>query len=89
MEIYQGKSVFGGIAIGKVCVYQKEEQQVKRSKVDDVDGEVARFHTAKDTALSQLQGLYDKAVKEVGEASAAIFEIHQMMLEDLDYVESD
>lgn len=88
MEIYQGKSVFGGIAIGKVCVYQKEEQQVKRSKVDDVDGEVARFHTAKDTALSQLQGLYDKAVKEVGEASAAIFEIHQMMLEDLDYVES-
>lgn len=88
MEIYQGKSVFGGIAIGKVCVYQKEEQQVKRSKVDDVDGEVARFHTAKDAALSQLQGLYDKAVKEVGEASAAIFEIHQMMLEDLDYVES-
>lgn len=88
MEIYQGKSVFGGIAIGKICVYQKEEQQVKRSKVEDVDSEVARFHTAKDTALSQLQGLYDKAVKEVGEASAAIFEIHQMMLDDLDYIES-
>ncbi len=88
MEIYQGKSVFGGIAIGKVCVYQKEEQQVKRSKIEDVDSELARFHTAKDTALSQLQGLYDKAVKEVGEASAAIFEIHQMMLDDLDYIES-
>ena len=88
MEIYQGKSVFGGIAIGKICVYQKEEQQVKRTKVEDVDSEVARFHTAKDTALSQLQGLYDKAVKEVGEASAAIFEIHQMMLDDQDYIES-
>lgn len=88
MEIYQGKSVFGGIAIGKICVYQKEEQQVKRTKVEDAGSEVARFHTAKDTALSQLQGLYDKAVKEVGEASAAIFEIHQMMLDDQDYIES-
>lgn len=88
MEIYQGKSVFGGIAIGKICVYQKEEQQVKRSKVEDAGSEVARFHKAKDTALTQLQTLYDKAVKEVGEASAAIFEIHQMMLDDLDYIES-
>ncbi len=88
MEIFQGKSVFGGIAIGKICVYQKEEQQVKRSKVENVDGELARFHEAKDLAAAQLAQLYDKAVKEVGEASAAIFEIHQMMLEDLDYVES-
>ena len=85
---YQGKSVFGGIAIGKVCVYHKEEQQVKRTRVDDVDGEIARFHQAKDVAADQLGKLYDKAVKEVGEASAAIFEVHQMMLEDLDYVES-
>lgn len=88
MHIYQGKSVFGGIAIGKVCVYHKEEQQVKRTRVDDVDGELARFHQAKDVAADQLGKLYDKAVKEVGEASAAIFEVHQMMLEDLDYVES-
>ena len=88
MDIYQGKSVFGGIAIGKVCVYHKEEQQVKRTRVDDVDGELARFHQAKDVAADQLGKLYDKAVKEVGEASAAIFEVHQMMLEDLDYVES-
>ncbi|WP_346698749.1 phosphoenolpyruvate--protein phosphotransferase [Catenibacillus scindens] len=88
MDIYQGKSVFGGIAIGKVCVYHKEEQQVKRTRVDDVDGEIARFHQAKDVAADQLGKLYDKAVKEVGEASAAIFEVHQMMLEDLDYVES-
>ena len=80
MEIFQGKSVFGGIAIGKICVYQKEEQQVKRSKVENVDGELARFHEAKDLAAAQLAQLYDKAVKEVGEASAAIFEIHQMML---------
>ena len=88
MEIYQGKSVFGGIAIGKICVYQKEEQQVKRSKVDNVDQEIGRFHDAKDLAAAQLKQLYEKAVKEVGEASAAIFEIHQMMLEDLDYLES-
>lgn len=88
MEILQGKSVFGGIAIGKICVYQKEEQQVKRSKVDDVDKEIQRFREAKDLAITQLGQLYDKAVKEVGESSAAIFEIHQMMLEDLDYVES-
>lgn len=88
MEIFQGKSVFGGIAIGKICVYEKEEQQVKRSKIDDVDQEIARFHEARDVASAQLASLYDKAVKEVGEASAAIFEIHQMMLEDLDYLES-
>ncbi len=88
MDIYQGKSVFGGIAIGKICVYHKEEQQVKRTRVEDVDGELARFHQAKDIAADQLAKLYDKAVKEVGEASAAIFEVHQMMLEDLDYVES-
>lgn len=88
MEIYQGKSVFGGIAIGKICVYEKEEQQVKRSKINDVDQEIARFHEARDVASAQLASLYDKALKEVGEASAAIFEIHQMMLEDLDYLES-
>ena len=88
MESYQGKSVFGGIAIGKICVYQKEEQQVKRCRIEDIDRELARFHEACDTAGRQLKALYDKAVKEVGEASAAIFEIHQMMLEDMDYIES-
>ena len=88
MKEYRGKSVFGGIAIGKICVYQKGEQQVKRVKTEDTDGEMQRYTQAKETAVSQLKDLYDKAVKEVGEANAAIFEIHQMMLEDDDYRES-
>lgn len=88
MNVYQGKSVFGGIAIGKIHVYKKSEQQVQRSKIEDADTEVARFMEAKDLAQEQLGELYDKAVKEVGEANAAIFEVHQMLLEDEDYLES-
>ena len=88
MKVYQGKSVFGGIAIGKIQVWKKGEQQVKRYKVEDLNGEVARFQTAKDEAVEQLGALYEKALKEVGEASAAIFEVHQMLLEDDDYIES-
>lgn len=88
MKVYHGKSVFGGIAIGKIQVWKKGEQQVKRYKVEDLDGEVARFQTAKDEAVEQLGALYEKALKEVGEASAAIFEVHQMLLEDDDYIES-
>ncbi len=88
MMTYLGKSVFGGIAIGKISVYKKDQQQVKRQKVEDADCEIQRFHEAKEEAMQQLVGLYDKALKEVGEANAAIFEIHQMMLEDEDYNES-
>ena len=88
MRVYSGKSVFGGIAIGTIQVYKKGEQQVKRRKIEDVPAEIRRYRTAKQTALEQLQNLYDKALKEVGEANAAIFEIHQMMLEDDDYNES-
>ena len=88
MLTYKGKSVFGGIAIGKIRVYSKEEQQVKRIKVDHAEDEVVRYREATAAAIAQLQGLYDKALKEVGEANAAIFEIHQMMLEDDDYCES-
>ena len=88
MKAYSGKSVFGGIAIGKIRVYKKEEQQVKRVKITDVDAELSRYEEAKGKAIAQLQGLYDKALKEVGEANAAIFEVHQMMLEDDDYNES-
>lgn len=88
MKVYQGKSVFGGIAIGKIQVWKKGEQQVKRYKVEDLNGEVVRFQTAKDEAVEQLGALYEKALKEVGEASAAIFEVHQMLLEDDDYIES-
>ncbi len=88
MQVYSGKSVFGGIAIGKISVYKKNEQQVKRVRTEDTKGELARYEAAKAAAVEQLQELYQKALKEVGEANAAIFEIHQMMLDDGDYNES-
>ena len=88
MQIYKGKSVFGGIAIGKISVYKKDEQLVKRVKIEDADAEMERYTDARNIAAAQLQKLYDKALKEVGEANAAIFEVHQMMLEDEDYNES-
>lgn len=88
MQVYSGKSVFGGIAIGKISVYRKNEQQVKRVRTEDTKGELARYEAAKAAAIEQLQELYQKALKEVGEANAAIFEIHQMMLDDGDYNES-
>ena len=85
MKTYHGKSIFGGIAIGKIRVYKKGEQQVKRTKITDPDAEIERYKTARGEAARQLLGLYDKALKEAGEANAAIFEVHQMMLEDDDY----
>lgn len=88
MRVYNGKSVFGGIAIGKISVYKKGEQQVKRTKIEDARQEIARFRQAKDKTIEQLGELYNKALKEVGEANAAIFEIHQMMLADDDFLES-
>lgn len=87
MEL-QGKSVFNGIAIGKIQVFQKGESLVKRVKVSDAGQEVERFYQARETAKQQLQELYQKALREVGELNAAIFEVHQMMLDDLDYEES-
>lgn len=88
MQVYSGKRVFGGIAIGKISVYRKNEQQLKRVRTEDTKGELARYEAAKAAAIEQLQELYQKALKEVGEANAAIFEIHQMMLDDGDYNES-
>jgi len=88
MKEYKGKSVFGGIAIGRIKVYNKSEQQVKRVHIDDTEHEKKRYYAAVDKAVMQLQELYDKAVKEVGEANAAIFEMHQIMLTDDDYKES-
>lgn len=88
MKEYKGKSVFGGIAIGRIKVYNKSEQKVKRVHVDDTEHEKKRYYAAVDKAARQLQELYDKAVKEVGEANAAIFEMHQIMLTDDDYKES-
>lgn len=88
MEVLNGKSVFGGIAIGKISIYDKGDDQVKREKVADVATEVRRFENAKEKAKEQLGVLYEKALKEVGEVNAMIFEVHQMMLDDLDYVEA-
>lgn len=88
MYEYKGKSVFGGIAIGRIKVYSKEQQQVKRVHIDDCESEKQRYINAVDKAVEQLGMLYDKALKEVGEANAAIFEMHQIMLEDDDYKES-
>ncbi len=85
---YNGKSVYGGIAVGKIHLMSKSKQQIVRRKIDNSDEETERFEAAKAEAQNQLAKLYDKAVKEVGEANAAIFEIHQMMLDDEDYIYS-
>ena len=85
---FSGSSVFGGVAIGKLAIFQKNENKVERRHIEDAEQEIARFEKAKEEALKQLQGLYDKALKDVGEANAMIFEVHQMMLEDLDYQDS-
>lgn len=85
---FNGKSVYKGIAVGSVVVLRQEEQKVRRSRVKDLDEELARVNQAVKVAQEQLQELYDKAVAEVGEASAAIFEVHQMMLEDEDYLDA-
>ena len=88
MVKFEGKSVFGGIAIGRLSIYNKKDNQVKRQKITDAESEIARFEDAREKAKEQLAGFYEKAVKEVGEVNAAIFEVHQMMLDDLDYIES-
>ena len=88
MQSYQGKSVYKGIAMGVVVVLKKNDYQVKRTRIEDPEAEIKRVDEALEKSKEQLQKLYDKAVQEVGEASAAIFEVHQMMLEDDDYLEA-
>ena len=88
MQQINGKIAFGGIAIGKIKEVFKENNVVRRVKIDDTQAEISRFRAAKNQATEELKALYDKAVKEVGEANAAIFEVHQMMLEDEDYLDS-
>ena len=88
MKHLNGKSVYKGVALGKVLVLKKEDYVVKRVKIENPDEEVKRVEAAREKSQEQLQKLYEKALKEVGEASAAIFEVHQMMLEDDDYNES-
>ncbi len=88
MEKYIGKGVYGAIAIGKISVFKRKEVSVKRTRVEDTEQEKQRVETAKALATAQLQEIYDKALKEVGETNAQIFEIHMMMLEDMDYNDS-
>ena len=88
MLTFQGKSVINGVAIGKLYLYKKGEQQVKREKIEDTDAELTRFKKAQQEAIRQLQDLYEGSVQSIGEASAAIFEIHQMMLQDDGFVEA-
>lgn len=84
----QGKSVFSGVAIGKIFVYKKAENTVEKYQIEDAAAEIERFKAAQSKAISQLQALYEKTCKDIGEEEAMIFEMHQQLLEDLDYVES-
>lgn len=88
MKKFQGKGVYGAVAVGKISIFKKADAEVKRVHITDIDNEKTRFEQAKTLAVEQLQEIYDKALKEVGEANAAIFEIHQMMLDDEDYNDS-
>ncbi len=88
MKEYHGKTVYKGIAMGPALVLHNRDQQVKRTRIDDAEAELEVENGQKQKAKEQLQKLYEKALKEVGESNAAIFEVHQMMLDDLDYLES-
>ena len=87
METRQGKSVFAGVAIGKLFVYKKAKQVVEKKTIEDTEAEIARYMAAKEKAGEQLKLLKEKTLRDVGEAEAEIFEAHQMLLEDLDFVE--
>lgn len=88
MTEFQGKGVFGAVAIGKISVFEKQEVKVKRCHITDTENEKARIEQAKEQAKEQLQQIYEKALKEVGETNAQIFEIHMMMIDDEDYNDS-
>lgn len=88
MKQYSGKTIFNGVAIGKILFYEKKEQQIKRIKTEDTEAEIKRYEVAKQKAIKQLKDLYDKALVDVGEANAMIFDVHAMMLEDADYNDS-
>ena len=88
MQEYRGKSVYKGIAIGRIAFFQKNESLVRRMHIDDPAAEWERFEAAQKLAIQQLSALHNKALSEVGESGAMIFEVHQMMLEDMDYLEA-
>lgn len=85
MTTLKGKGVYGAIALGRISVFTRKEASVKRTHIDDIEAEKARLESAKEKATEQLREIYNKALKEVGEANAQIFEIHMMMIEDEDY----
>ena len=85
METVQGKKIYGGIVIGKIFHYRKEDSQIRRCQIEDIDAEWKRYEKAKETAIEQLTVLYDTTKEKVGEVNAQIFEVHAMMLEDEDY----
>ncbi len=88
MKKYTGKGVYGAVAIGKISIFKRQEISVKRERIEDTEAQKQRVEAAKALATEQLQEIYDKALVEVGEANAQIFEIHMMMLEDMDYNDS-
>jgi phosphotransferase system enzyme I (PtsI) len=88
MIILQGKSVYNDVCIGRISFFKRKESVIKRLKIQDTEAEIERFHNAKQKGINQLKSLHEKMIKTVGEADAAIFEIHQMMLDDLDYCDS-
>ena len=88
MRKYNGKSIFNGTAIGRIMLYAKNQQQVLHYKIEDTNAEIVRYEEAKKSAIKQLNALYKKALAEVGETNAMIFEVHIMMLEDEDYNDS-
>ena len=88
METFTGKGVYGAVAIGKISIFKRREVSVKRNHVTDTEGEKARLAVAKELAVKQLQEIYEKALKEVGEENARIFETHMLMIEDEDYNDS-
>lgn len=85
MKRYSGKSIFSGIAIGPILIYEKERSKIRKEKVEDIDAEISRYEEAKQATINLLHEIYEKALKEVGEINAAVFEVHQKMLEDEDY----
>lgn len=85
---YSGKTVYKGVAIGRIRVYSRQEQQVKRIHIENVAAELARYEAARETAQQELAVIYEKACREVGEENAAVFEVHQMLLEDEDYCDA-
>ena len=88
MITLSGKGVYGAIAFGRISVFKRKEASVKRTRINDVEAEKVRLETAKKKAVEELQEIYNKALREVGEANAQIFEIHMMMIDDDDYNDS-